>query len=557
VKKLVAAAATTGLVTGLGLLGATNASAAADVSDAFHPASLTWQACPPDIVAGAKAYDRLGPVQVSKIIQCAELQVPLDYAHPEGQKITLQLTRTPHTGTGEAKGDIVVNPGGPGGGGALFGPRVFAQNSAPMQAAYNVIGFDPRGVGFSTPSLSCDVNYNNAPRPAYGTGGKQDEATWLKISKDYADACAKKFGAGSKVNLLDHIKTIDSVRDINTIRAALGRQKLDYYGASYGTYLGQVYATLFPKRVGRMVLDGNVTPKNVWYEGQLAQDIAFDKNIEYYFGWIAKYDSTYHLGDTQAKVRKFYYDLQAKLTKQPVTFKDPQTGATVAVGPDELVDNMLTAGYRRSQGVWNAYASGLSAYKSGDIETFAGTFGGPTTGGSDDNGFAVYLAVQCTDTQWPMSWPKWHNDAVRVNKMAPFETWGNVWFNAPCLYWGAKAGTPVKVGQTKDLPKNILMFQSTEDGATPYAGALELHKILKGSHLVVQDGDRTHCIVHRGDLRPGGVDSYFDAYFLNGTLPDKDTVHVSQLGDPAPPSASASTLQSTQSSTQQFNDVIK
>ncbi|MCW2903550.1 MAG: Alpha/beta hydrolase fold [Streptosporangiaceae bacterium] len=551
--KKIVVAATTGLVTGLGLLGAPNASAAADVSDAFHRASVAWQACSPDIVAAAKAYDRLGPVEVSKIIQCAELQVPLDYAKPNGQKITLQLTRTPHTGSGAAKGDIVVNPGGPGGGGALFGPRVYAQNSAPMQATYNVIGFDPRGVGFSTPSLSCDTNVSNAPRPAYGTGGKRDEAIWLKRSKDYADACAKKFGAGSKLDLLDHIKTIESVRDINTIRAALGNEKLDFYGASYGTYLGQVYATVFPKRVGRMVLDGNVGPKSVWYDAQLNQDIAFDKNMEYYFGWVAKYDGVYHLGNTQAKVRKFYYDLQAKLTKQPLTFKDPESGTTVAVGQDELIDTMLNAGYRRSQAVWHGYASALSAYKAGDIETFAGTFGSPTTGGSDDNGNAVYLGVQCSDVQWPTSWAKWHNDAVRVNKQAPFETWGNVWFNAPCLFWGGKAGTPVKVGQTKDLPKNILMFQSTDDAATPYAGALELHKILKGSHLVVQDGDRTHCIVHRGDLRPGGVDSYFDAYFLNGTLPAQDTVHVAQLGDPTPPQASARTLQSTP----QFNDVIK
>jgi pimeloyl-ACP methyl ester carboxylesterase len=305
VKKLVVAAATAGLLSGLGVFGATGASAAADVSEAFRPASLKWHACQSDIVTGAKAYDGLGPVQISKIVQCAELQVPLDYAHPDGQKVTLELTRTPHTGTGEAKGDIVVNPGGPGGEGALFGPRVFAQNSAPMQAAYNVIGFDPRGIGFSMPRLSCGVNNSNALRPAYGTGGEKTDAVWLKKSKDYADACFKQFGAGSKLNLLDHIKTIDSVRDMNTIRAALGHQKLDYYGASYGTYLGQTYATVFPKRVGRMILDGNVGPKNVWYDAQLAQDVAFDKNIEYYFGWIAKYNNRYHLGDTQPKVRKF------------------------------------------------------------------------------------------------------------------------------------------------------------------------------------------------------------------------------------------------------------
>ncbi|GAB2867593.1 alpha/beta hydrolase [Actinoallomurus bryophytorum] len=536
-KKLLAVAAAAGLgLSGLGL-GATSASATAGTSGAFRPASLTWHACQPDIVTGAQAYDGLGPVKVSTIIQCAELKVPLDHARPNGQQITLELTKTPHQGTGAAKGDIVVNPGGPGGEGALFGPRVYAQNSASMQAAYNVIGFDPRGIGFSTPKLTCDVNYSNAPRPDYGTGGRRDDAEWLKKSKDYADACYKNFGAHAKVDLLDHIKTIDSVQDMDSIRQALGDKKLDYYGASYGTYLGQTYATVFPKNVGRMVLDGNVGPKGVWYDAQLNQDVAFNKDMDYYFGWIAKYDSTYHLGATQSAVRSFYYKLQDKLAEHPLTYTGG--GQTVAVGEDELVDNIQNAAYRRSQAVWNSYAAALSAYKAGDVATFAGTFGAATTGGSDDNSFAVYLAVQCTDTQWPLSWAKWHADAVRTNKTSPFLTWGNVWFNAPCLYWHAKAGTPVDVGHTKDLPSNILMFQATEDAATPYAGALELHKILRGSHLVVQDGDRTHCIVHRGDLRPGGVDSYFDAYFLNGALPKTDTVHVSQLGDPVPPAASA------------------
>lgn len=544
-KKLVVAVATAGLgLTGLGALGATSASAATDASNAFNPASLSWHACSADIVTGAQAYDNLGPVKVSQIIKCAELQVPLDYSNPNGQKITLELTNTPHQGSGPAKGNILVNPGGPGGEGALFGPRVYAQNSAPMQAAYNVIGFDPRGIGFSTPALTCDTNYSNAPRPRYGTGGKQDDAAWLQKSKDYADACYKNFGAHSKVDLLDHIKTIDSVRDMDSIRKALGDQKLDYYGASYGTYLGQTYATVFPKNVGRMVLDGNVSPKGVWYDSQLKQDVAFDKNMDYYFGWIAKYDSTYHLGTTQAEVRKFYYDLYNKLGTTPVTYT--ADGQSLAVGQDELADVIQNAAYRRSQAVWNSYAVALSAYKSGDVATFAGTFGAQTTGGADDNSFAVYNAVQCSDTQWPLSWNKWHADAVRVNKDHPFLTWGNVWFNAPCLFWHAKAGTPVDVGHTKDLPSNILMFEATEDAATPYAGALELHKILRGSHIVVQDGDRTHCIVHRGDLRPGGVDSYFDAYFLNGTLPQQDTTHVSQLGDPTPPASAAKSRVSAQ-----------
>src|SRR5262249_36295910 len=276
----------------------------------------------------------------------------------------------PHQGSGQAKGDLLVNPGGPGGEGALFGASVYARNSAPMQAAYNVIGFDPRGVGFSTPKLTCDDDYTNAPRPEYGSGGAHDDAVWLKKSEAYADACGRNFGPGAKVDLLDHIKTIDSVRDMNTIRAALGHTKLDYYGASYGTYLGQTFATVFPERVGRMVLDGNVNPDHVWYNTQLDQDVAFNKNMDYYFGWIARYDGTYHLGDTQAKVRSYFYSIEDKLSRRAVTYKDPSSGAVAAVGEDELVDNIQNAAYRRSQSVWNLYAHALSAYKGGDVATF-------------------------------------------------------------------------------------------------------------------------------------------------------------------------------------------
>ncbi|MFI6521197.1 alpha/beta hydrolase [Spirillospora sp. NPDC050679] len=534
---IVAAAAGLGL-TGLGAVGTASAAPAPQAS------GLNWHTCKADLVNEVKAYDGLSPVKVSETIRCAELQVPLDHNRPHGKKITLQLTRTPHTGKGKAKGDIVVNPGGPGGSGAGFGARVFAQNSPAMQAAYNVIGFDPRGVGRSVPALSCDVNYSNAPRPDYGTGDRKSVAVWLKKSAAYSRACAK----ADKIGLLKHIKTVDSAKDLESIRRALGNTKLDYYGASYGTYLGAVYATLFPKRVGRMALDGVVGPKGVWYEANLNQDVEFDKNLNYYFGWIAKYDSVYHLGKKQADVRRYFYGLRAKLAKKPVY--QTLDGTRVAVGPDELTDAIQTAGYRRSQAVWHTYAVGLSAYKKGDLATFAGTFGAQVTGGSDDNSFAVYNAVQCTDVQWPTSWKKWHRDNTRINKKHPFLTWGNVWFNAPCLTWPAKAGKPVDIGRTRDLPKNILLFQSTNDAATPYGGALDMQKRLKGAHLVVQDGDRTHCIVHRGSAQ---VDAYFDAYFLTGKLPAKKTVHVPQLGDPVPPAG----VRAKSAPAPVFDDVIK
>jgi hypothetical protein len=241
-----------------------------------------------------------------------------------------------------------------------------------------------------------------------------------------------------------------------------------------------------------------------------------------------------------------------------VYYTDPSSGEKFAVGPDELTDVIQNAAYRRSQSLWNAYAVGLGAYKTGDAATFVGTFGAQTTGGADDNEFAVYNAVQCTDVQWPTSWAKWERDNVRINKKHPFLTWGNVWFNAPCLTWPAKAGTPVNVGRNPQLPRNILQFEGSEDAATPLAGALDMHRRLKGSQLVIQDGDRTHCIVHRGSA---AVDAIFDRYFLTGERPGQSITHVPQLGDPVPPaqtSAKAKSLSATATKAARLDaDVIR
>ncbi|MCP2339655.1 alpha/beta hydrolase [Actinomadura rupiterrae] len=523
-KRLVTVAA----VTGLGLAGLGSAAASADQGAAKPTASkLAWHACPADIVKQVSATDT-PQAQGSKRIKCAELSVPLDYAHPNGTKITLEVTLTPHTGAGKAMGQMVVNPGGPGGSGAYFGGRVFNQSSKAMQDAYDFVGFDPRGIGHSVPAIRCDLKYQLEPRPDYGTGDPKSEKTWLGLTKRYAEACGK----ADKVGLLSHDKTVDSARDVESIRKALGSRKLDYHGASYGTYLGQVYAALFPDKVGRMALDGNIGPSGVWYDANLQQDIWFDRNIDYFFGWLAKWDKVYHLGTTQKQVRAWFYDLRAKLAKNPVFVKDPQSGDVTAVTSDSLTDNIQNAGYRRLPSYWFPPANGLAAYKKGDMAGFADAFGGPTTGESDDNSYFGYSAVQCTDVQWPTNWAKWQRDNTRINRKHPFLTWGNAWYNTPCLYWPAKPGTPVDVRHVKKLPTNIMMFNAANDAATPYPGALELHRALKGSRMLVESDGRTHCIVHRGNP---AVDAVWDTYFLTGKRPAKGLTFVKSTGDPVPP----------------------
>jgi pimeloyl-ACP methyl ester carboxylesterase len=502
---------------GLGLSGLSVVAPVAASAQA-KPAAIAWHGCSADL----KAYAANFPSLAKATIQCATIRVPLDYRKPHGKKIPIALSRVKHTGS-KKRGDLLVNPGGPGGTGTDFALRVAGQSSPALAAAYDFVGFDPRGTGGSVP-LSCDANYFNPVRPDFVPRSKADVKFWLTKAKNYAKACGKKYGS-----FLNHLKTVNSVHDMEAIRGRLGERKLNFYGASYGTYLGGVYATLFPRKVGRFVLDSSVAPSGVWYKSNLEQDKAFDRNINIFFRWVAKNDATYKLGG-YAAVKKVYYATLARLNKKPIKIAlDPAkpTEFTVVDGP-AYNDFFVTAGYRASPAIWGARAAVLVKSKAGDDKGVATDVGGLT----DDSGHPVYLGVQCTDVQWPQSWAKWQRDNSRLHKKYPFMTWNNAWYNAPCLFWPAKAGKPVNIRKKAGLPK-VLLFQATLDAATPFAGGPEMRKRL-GGKLVVELGGLTHGVVHRGNAP---LDAYFDNYLLYGKLPKKNTVYVKGLGEPAVPTA--------------------
>jgi pimeloyl-ACP methyl ester carboxylesterase len=510
-KRLLAAAAAAGLVA----VGAVASDAQADPvrgKPGYTP-SITWGQCENAALQARNA-------------ECGFLAVPLDYGNPSGTKIKLAVSRVKHTTTDPAQyqGVMLVNPGGPGGSGfalSVLGPYV------PDHAgdAYDWIGFDPRGVGASQPALACDGTYDGYRRPPYVPVTAALEKTWLARTTAYAKACDKAGGA-----LLDHLKTTDSAKDMESLRRALGVERINFYGFSYGTYLGQVYATLYPDRVRRMVLDGNVNPGRVWYDANLDQDIAFDRNIKIYFGWLAKYDSVYHLGKTAPAVEKLFYATQAKLAKQP---------AGAVIGPDELTDVFLQAGYYIFG--WHDVASAFSRWVNHhDAAQLKALYDrdSPQKEGAD-NGYAIYLAVQCTDVRWPASWAKWKADNWRIHRRAPFETWGNAWYNAPCLSWGAKPGKPVRVDGRKVPP--VLLISETLDAATPYSGSLEVRKRFPRSALIEGVGGTTHA----GSLFGNScVDKTIAAYLASGALPKRVKANRSDkkckpLPRPVPTAAAA------------------
>jgi pimeloyl-ACP methyl ester carboxylesterase len=449
--------------------------------------------------------------------QCGYLSVPLDYRKPTKKKIQIAVSRIKHTVSAKKyQGILLTNPGGPGGSGLALPAYIAGLVPKNAGAAYDWIGFDPRGVGASKPAVACDPKYFGYNRPSYVPTSARIERLWLNKAKGYAKKCDKAGGA-----LLDHVKTRDTVMDMESIRKALKANKINFYGFSYGTYLGQVYSTLYPKQVRRMVLDGNVDARGVWYKANLQQDTAFNRNIKIFFGWVAKYDSVYHLGTTAEIVEARYYAELAKLLKTP---------AGGVIGGDEWNDLFVSAGY--SVNAWPGTARRFAAWSvNGDAAALKAAFDQsyPTTTGSD-NGFAMYLATQCTDITWPTTWSTWRKDNDKLHATAPFMTWNNAWYNAPCLTWGAKPGKPVAVNGKK--APGLLVISETLDAATPYEGALEVRSRFPKSSLIEGVGGTTHSASLSG---VACVDNAVADYLLTGKLPKRVAGRTSDLKCPAAP----------------------
>jgi pimeloyl-ACP methyl ester carboxylesterase len=440
-------------------------------------------------------------------LRCASLQVPLNYADPGGKKISIALSMVPATlSHRKQQGVMLVNPGGPGEPGRSLAADVAGGIDPEVAAAYDIVGFDPRGVGASSPALSCDPNFFKGVRPDYVPANAAAEQVLINRAKSYAAACEQRFGW-----FLPYETTSNTARDMDQIRQAFGVKQVTYYGFSYGTYLGQVFGTLFPGDVRRMVLDSTVDPTGAWYADNISQDYAFQGRIEAFFAWIAKYDSTYHLGGTAAQVQAAYYEIRAKLEQAPI---DGPNGPLI--GPDELDDTIVVGGYLNA--LWPALAHALSLYLSnGNSSDLISQF--QLWGAQNENTFAVYNAIECADVNWPRNWAKWQSDTVHVYQTAPFEAWDNAWFNAACAFWPVQGpAKPFQVDGGKLPP--VLMLQGTLDAATPYAGAQNAHKLLPTARMVVVEGGGTHgqSLESPPDTC---VQNYLNGYLDTGAVPDR------------------------------------
>jgi len=451
---------------------------------------------------------------IPSTIQCGTLTVPLDYAHPDGKQIKLTVSRVKATGK-DAKnskrkvprqGAFIYNPGGPGASSMYFPLIGLLPEWQRIAGAYDLVGYAPRGVDRSAP-LSCQdpKHFVKAPSQSPTSPSKSYKQERIAEAKAYARGCARRSGSA-----LRHYTSLNNARDLEVLRAGLGEQKLTFMGASYGTYFGALYATLFPSHVRRMVFDSavNPDPDQIWYRNNLDQSAAFESRWADFRAWVAKHNEVYGLGATPAEVLLSYEKARAQLAAAPA-------GGTV--GPGQLQGAFLGVGYYDD--FWPERALALSAYLKGDPKPLIEQAGPhPEAAAEQENGSAVYTAVECNDADWPTDWRTWDRDNTRLARRAPFETWDNVWMNLPCAYWPVPRQKPLEVRTMPRALPPTLILAAERDAATPYDGALELQRRLSGSVLVTENGAGTHGI---GGGPNQCVNGYLDAYLLEGRLPTR------------------------------------
>ncbi|MFG2554514.1 alpha/beta hydrolase [Streptomyces sp. NPDC048581] len=438
--------------------------------------------------------------------QCATVKVPLDYSRPNGKKLDLAISRLKTSKKEERRGVLLLNPGGPGGTGVDLPQLLASDLPKSVKNKYDLVGFDPRGVGQSSP-VGCGMtpDEQNWERPYKAETFAKD----VKWARTVAEKCDARQGTK-----LRHITTRNTARDMDVIRAVLGEKKISYLGYSYGTYLGAVYTQMFPGRADRFVLDSAVDPARIW-RGMIqvwaeGSEPAFTRWTE----WTAERNSTYKLGETPEAVRKTFYDLVAQADRKPIdldgtklTGDDIRTGSrgtffSVRDAAESVVElKKAAAGSRRS-----------AAPKTGTPTPQPPTFG---RAAPEDNGDAAFWSVLCADTRdWPRDPEQYRADAIRDK--ATYPLYGDFASNIkPCAFWkqtGGEAATKV------DNKVGALILQNEWDPQTPLTSGQGLRRVMKGAKMVTVAGGVGHGIYGSKSC----ADKTATAYLTTGRLPATD-----------------------------------
>nr|WP_315198310.1 alpha/beta hydrolase [Actinomyces oris] len=482
--------------------------------ESFYGQKVEWYDCV--ATAGAeKSDDRTG-------FQCAKVKVPLDYSQPGGQ--TIEIAMKKHLATGSVRqGTLFVNPGGPGYSGVDMVESNETQFSPTLNQAYDIIGFDPRGVGSST-AITCtsDTEVTAMAEAAPVTAG--DGATAFEQRAAAISAQFKQFEASCAANtkpaeLLDHVDTVSVARDLDVLRALSGDQKLNYTGFSYGTYLGATYAELFPANTGRMVLDGALDPSLTYNERRQGQALGFERALRNYVAWCQSGQNCPLTGDTDAGVKQIG-DVFTSANQSPVPSSDPNRPVT---GEDmKQVISLLLYSPETSWGTGNeALAQVINEHDASIFRTILSRLDAQPVVST-----GAMIGTNCLDYRVEGDMATWKAQSEELERIAPrFATIAEAG-DLGCQAWGHTGTQPPKALHAKGAAP-ILVIGTTGDPATPHEWAVALADQLDSGQLLTWEGNGHTAYANSG--HGPCVTKAVDTYLLTGTMPKKGlTCHGTQ-----------------------------
>jgi pimeloyl-ACP methyl ester carboxylesterase len=431
---------------------------------------------------------------------CSTMLVPLDYADPDGTAITLAVAKRP-AASGKKLGSLIINPGGPGGSGVGY---VGYFDAAGLER-YDIVGWDPRGVGGSTPvtcfgraDLGRYLSMDSSPDDAGEWQARIDE------QMKFGQSCLRRSGA-----LLEHISTMETVRDLDLLRGLVGDSKINYFGSSYGTKIGALYAELFPHRVGRMALDGAV---NINSKSKIDQIDGFERALHHFAAWCAEEDC--RLGAQRDDVLSRIKEFLDRLDQEPLAVADGRGTLSQQQGV-EAVFYAMYGGTNSWPGLRDALTAAIFDGDGGGLLQLADAADRRDRDGTYGQLMYAFPAIRCLDSQ---------DNSVRAaqkrlaedSRQAPIL--GEL--NGPdlvCPLWPVKSASAQPEIDADGAPP-IVVVGTTGDPATPYEYAKSMADELTSAVLVTFDGE--------GHLAYGQsvcVKALVDAYLVRNQVPRDGT----------------------------------
>jgi pimeloyl-ACP methyl ester carboxylesterase len=507
------------------LLYAVPASSAAPAHAHAPARSLHWRSC--------------GLTPQASRTQCATAILPMDYGRPLGARVHIAIARVPATDTARRLGVLFFNFGGPGGAAVDYLQYVGASTLwRHLNRRYDIIGFDPRGVGQSTPAIDCHVNQETTgiySKP-FATPLNLDRGALVAKDRSYISSCLSDNGA-----ILSHVSTANVARDMDAIRSLLGESKLNYFGYSYGTFLGATYASMFPDGYQRMVLDGPIDATayiNEPWADLAAQTAGFERATGRFFQACAA-NQTACSGFGGSDPWDAFDQLVQAADIHPIP-ADGYAADPRPVSGDDL--NFFIAGEMYAKELWAEAGQALALAASGDgsmVRQILDEFDyGRNPDGTYGPGLDLYFTIGATEQRYPANQSFYFDRGAETWSEFDHAYWNNGYVELNYGLWKARDRDayrgPFRIAASSPTP---LVVATTYDPATPYRGALQLVHDLGAARLLTMRGD--------GHTAYGGesacIDDAVNTYLDRGVLPPVGTVCTQDttFGSPGPDAAAA------------------